>query len=481
MRRRLLRGAALLAAALLLAPGPAAGGDGVEAPDPAGRPGVVHTALEAAYPAADSLHDAPVREVRLRYTTAVQRALSAITVVGPDGQVATSPVDTVSGSGSREIGVRFSAPLPSGGYTVEWRTAGPDSHVIRGSYDFQVRRAEPVDTPSGGAPDTAGTQAAAPGEGASPRLSAQSGGTPAVQPWGPGGLTLNWLFLVSVVGMVGVVAFRWRVLGALDAPEHAAVRATLAGRLVRLAWGVGVLAVLVAPVRLGYQASRVAGEDGSVLAAGGAILASTWGSSWMLEIAAAALFLIGLLLAGRPEPGRTPWLLAGVAALLMALVPALVGHSGGAGGLAVVVDAVHVLAAGVWAGGLACLVLAGIPAAASHRDDEGRAPSLPTVVGAFSTLAVGAVAVLVAAGLVSAAQHVALDELLGTAYGRLLSTKVLVALGALALGFYNWRVVRPQLAESPRTRLIRIPSALELTVAAAVLAVTAALIVTATP
>ncbi len=475
-----MRNAFLLAAAWLALAAPraaAAPASGDERPAPA----AAHTGLEAAYPAEDSLHTDPVREIRLRYTTAVQKALSAITVVGPEGQVVASPVDTIPGSGSAEIGVRFGAPLPSGSYTVEWRTAGPDSHVIRGSYSFQVRRPEPLDTPTVATGDSAASSPGASAGGAPPRLATQTGGEGVEAPWGPGGLTLNWLFLASVVGMVGVVAFRWRVLGALAGPERSAVRSTLAGKLDRLAWVVAGLAVVVTPLRLAYHASRLAEEDGSVLGAAGALLGSTWGASWTLEVAAAALFLMALLLARRPEPGRTPWLLAGVAALLMTLVPALVGHSGGAGGLGVAADAVHVLGAGVWAGGLACLVLAGIPAAAAHRDEEGEAPALPVIVAAFSSLAVVAVAVLVGAGVLSAAQHVGVADLLGTGYGRLLSVKVLVAGGALALGFYNWRVVRPQLEARPRTRLLRIPSALELTVAAAVLAVTAALIVTAKP
>jgi putative copper export protein len=72
-------------------------------------------------------------------------------------------------------------------------------------------------------------------------------------------------------------------------------------------------------------------------------------------------------------------------------------------------------------------------------------------------------------------------HLLTTDYGRILGVKVLLALGAFALGFYNWRVVRPQLDETPRTRLVRIPTAVELILAACVLAVTAALVVTPTP
>lgn len=450
--------------------GPAGGAGAASAPGP------FHTALEAAYPAQDSLHQTPVSQVRLRYTTAVQRELSAITVMGPEGELPTTPVDTVAGSAGREIGVRFEAPLPSGDYTVEWRTAGPDSHVIRGSYSFAVERPEPVpvDTSTAAAPGRDGDRSA-------PELAAQSGGT-AEGGWGPGGITLNWLFLLSVVGMVGVVAFRTVVLGRFQGADGLEpVGAALARRLTGLGWAAVILALGVVPFRLFYQAAQVAGPDGSTGAAITALLGQPWGSSWLLETAAVALFLVGLLLERREGRGRIAWMLAGVAAVLMALVPALVGHSGGAGTAAVVADALHVLAAGIWAGGLLCLVLAGIPAAAQGRRDGGEAPALPVVVAAFSPMALTAVGLLVASGAFGALQHVALGELLSTSYGQLLSLKVLAALAAFSLGFYNWRVVRPQLPETPRPSLIRIPAAFELMVALGVLALTAALIVTAKP
>jgi putative copper export protein len=83
--------------------------------------------------------------------------------------------------------------------------------------------------------------------------------------------------------------------------------------------------------------------------------------------------------------------------------------------------------------------------------------------------------------VISAFQHITPSLLLGTPYGRLLLVKGVVAVGAFSLSFYNWRVVGPQLRETPRTGLLRIPTALELAVAVGVVAVTAALVVATTP
>ena len=82
-------------------------------------------------------------------------------------------------------------------------------------------------------------------------------------------------------------------------------------------------------------------------------------------------------------------------------------------------------------------------------------------------------------GVVNAVTHLSLSDLLQTDYGRILVLKVLVAALAFVIGFYNWRVVQPSLKTDPRASLLRIPAAVELTAALAVLAVTAALVVTA--
>lgn len=428
------------------------------------REGLFHTELIGAYPAADSAHASEIREVRLRFSTAVQPALSTIVLRGPGGDVDTGILEAVAGTGDAEIHVTLPAPLPPGAYTVEWRSAGPDSHVIEGSYGFSVTRPAAVVRPSPVEP-VAEPQEAPPATG--------SGTGPT-----PGTVGEGWLYLLSLVGMVGTVAFRLAVVGPFGRPEE---RAEVAARIGR---GTRVLAVLAVglglcmlPVRLLAQARRVAGPQGSTLEAAGHVLGSPWGSAWTLGASGTLLFLVGLL-SGRGKPAaRAPWLVAGLGALLVAMGPALSGHAAAAGPALVAVDTVHVLAGGVWLGGLACLVLVGIPGAAR----AGEASTLAPLTARFSAMALPAVIVLVASGVTNAVDRITLGELFGSAYGRTLLLKVAVVVGALSLGFYNWRVVRPALEQEGRPGLLRIPASLELVAGLVVLAVTAALVVTALP
>ncbi|NIP57237.1 MAG: hypothetical protein GWM92_21120 [Gemmatimonadetes bacterium] len=98
-------------------------------------------------------------------------------------------------------------------------------------------------------------------------------------------------------------------------------------------------------------------------------------------------------------------------------------------------------------------------------------------MNAFSRIALVAVPLLVASGVLNAWIHLdRLGQLFSTAYGRTLVLKLGAALAAMALGFYNWRTVRPTLEQDPRTGLLRIPATLELLIGLGVLAVTALLV-----
>jgi putative copper export protein len=192
----------------------------------------------------------------------------------------------------------------------------------------------------------------------------------------------------------------------------------------------------------------------------------------MLQGAGVALLLVGLLLVGRARP-RTGWALAAAAGVIVALGGALAGHARTEGGwLPVAVQTLHAGAAAVWAGGVAALVLAAIPAAR-------RAPeSLARFVGAFSPIALAAVAVLLLTGVINAWDRVGgIGELVSSGYGRVLLVKLALVAGAAAFGLHNRRTVLPALAEQPRAGLIRVPASVELLLQTLVLLATAFLVV----
>lgn len=439
-----------------------------------GQQGAPQVRMTGAVPTPDSLHSGDITEVRLRFSAAVPSTLTAVTVLGPSGSIPpTGPAEAVPGSNGEEVSIHFAEPLPAGSYTVEWRTAAADGSVVRGTYGFSVSRPTVVAgarTPSGAqASDTTDTTAAS---GAAPTA---AGGDQGLE-FGPGGLALNWIFLLSIVGLVGTSMFRLGVAAPLARREDLReVSQRISRRLVRVAWFFAALGLVAVPARLAYRGFHAAGPGGDVPLS--TLMGTIWGSAWLLELASVALFLVALLLMGS-ESRRGPWILGFVAALLGAVVPGMSGHAASGGVVLITVNTVHVLAAGTWAGGLVCLVVAGIPAATSSPPE---AEALSAVAAAFSRLALPSVALLVLSGVFNASSHLHWGQMLSTSYGRLLSVKLIIVVAAFALGFYNWRMVRPALRGRPRSGLLSVPATLELVVALCVLAVTSALIVTALP
>lgn len=92
-------------------------------------------------------------------------------------------------------------------------------------------------------------------------------------------------------------------------------------------------------------------------------------------------------------------------------------------------------------------------------------------------MAIASVAVLTMTGAFAGWVHVAgWSDLLTTAYGRLLTVKVLIVLVVLGFGAWNWRRLSPMLGDEHGREALRTSASLEFVVANVVLGITAALI-----
>jgi len=180
-----------------------------------------------------------------------------------------------------------------------------------------------------------------------------------------------------------------------------------------------------------------------------------------------------------PHGRSVGWMGAGVAALLLAAVPALSGHAAAVEGwtaLALASDWLHVLGAGVWVGTLATLVLAGLPAAAFAPEGEGTG-AFARLVGAFSPVALTGAGLAGATGVVNSLFHLgAVPQLWETAYGRALLLKLALLAIVAGLGFYNWRYVIPELHLPASSVRLRRSAGAELAAGVAVILVTAILV-----
>ena len=101
----------------------------------------------------------------------------------------------------------------------------------------------------------------------------------------------------------------------------------------------------------------------------------------------------------------------------------------------------------IWVGGVITLLIA-VPAATRPLPAPERTPLLAGAVSRFSTVAIFAVAALVASGIAQAIPALeSLSDLTNTAFGRALLAKGILLVLLLMLGAWNRQRARPQLAQ----------------------------------
>ncbi len=170
-----------------------------------------------------------------------------------------------------------------------------------------------------------------------------------------------------------------------------------------------------------------------------------FGREFSRGISVTAAFTVLVALAYAVSASRRAWLVvlfalpAAALGLWSIAIPGLSGHAGdpGRGLLTTAVDAGHVLAAAVWAGGLVQLFWVTPSAAAGVADPVARSVR-SAAVARFSKIALGCVIVVAATGIARALWEVdAVSELWTTEYGKLLLAKSALLIVLIGLGYRN--------------------------------------------
>ena len=262
-----------------------------------------------------------------------------------------------------------------------------------------------------------------------------------------------------------VVAFGLAAVPMLDIDRYR-------GELIRRATGPLTIASaiwLVAELlRLGVAAAQAAAVPVSRLGVHTAVdfaLHTTPGRSGLFSAVAAALVCVTVVVTPRSSPTNVA--VVGLAAAGVAARP-LTGHlfESALGGVAV---AVHTLAAALWCGALAAVVLT-----VEHRGQWAR------VLPRFSQLSLVCVAALLVGGVLAAVATLGSpSQLYATGYGRVLSAKVAVTVVLVLLAYRNRTMWLPAARTHRATAVVSRSRALfELAIMAVALTLAAALAVT---
>ncbi len=228
--------------------------------------------------------------------------------------------------------------------------------------------------------------------------------------------------LASTALAVGAIVFTSAIwLPALKRLRVAAASGDDGPGLASQAFSARVAAIVLAAAGIG-----VAGSAGVLLLADNP--PSRESAVWAIA-AAAWLALASVAFADRAgaltDRRSSALIVALGCAGVLTLVPGLAGNAAREGPAALLVpsNAVHMLAASVWTGGIACLLL-GVRPALAVLPSSAQTVVLVAVVTAFSALALLAVVALALTGVVQAVVLVGrIDALVTTGYGRLVMVK----------------------------------------------------------
>lgn len=375
-----------------------------------------HAALVSVEPASGSMLAVAPKAVELRFNETVTPG--AIRLI--DGKGKARDDAPISASG-KTISVAIPAGLPEGTAVVSFRVISQDGHPVTGSVIFSIG------TPTATKP------------------------TAAVD----GGLNvLIWLARVGLyvglfVGVGGLFFARW------------VAWSTTGMAVPRMALAVGLASAVVSVGALGLD---LLGLPPSALASSGpwkVALATSAGPAMLVAFAAMLLAWLAL---------RSAWFaraLAMIALIGVGLSLAMTGHAATAPPEALTRPAIflHGLGVAFWVGALAPLaVLVSKPTIAT----------LP-IVNRFSRMAALAVGVLALSGLALAIVQLEKPEaLLGTGYGLILSTKLVLVTALLALAALNRFRLTPALGRNETGMpALRRSTLLEGAIAFAILAVVA--------
>lgn len=397
-----------------------------------------HASIQASSPSSRERLDRPPREVTVRFDQSVKVFPYGIRVYDVKGHQRAYGWRTLDQG--RVISARV-RPLEKGPYTVRWQALSADGHAVSGVFTFGVGVAAPPPSDAFGAVGPTTTED-----------------------------VVRWLLFVSLALLIGGLGFRLLVL---DGP----LPSRLEGRftVVTLIGAVGALEVGVAAFLLRAQGALQLPfalflyGDLSPFA-----YDTRFGMAFVAMTLLLALVIALVFLAWLTERRVLLWPAFGLS-IALASGLSLSGHSAvdrGASTWSQLADWAHLVAACLWAGGLAMLLVVFLSAPELRRRS----------FTGFARLAPVLIAVLIAAGTyLTVLRLTSLDDLWTTGYGQVLLVKLALVVAALAWGGVHHFVVEPRL-DRPGL-LARLPRSLagEAAVGMAVLLLAAVLVNAAPP
>lgn len=412
-----------------------------------------HAELEGTSPSRGAALKRVPDRVVMRFSEPVEASFGAVRVFDRNGRRVDSGRFEHPRANTVAVGLR--GGLGEGAYTATHRVVSADSHPVSGGFVFTVGKA-------GRRPaESVATLASRGGAGVT---EAAFG---AVRALGYAAIALAAGGLAFMVA-VWLPALRSVAGGGSEWQRASDAFGARAGLVLRGALGLGLVTSALGILLQGAAAggtSLWAALDPSTVRD---VLGTRFGTVWAVRLGAWLLLALLLLvpatrarlavlrpaalgatgLAARRLAGPAGTVAASAVLGLLILTPALAGHARSQADSLLLVpsDVLHVAAMSVWLGGLALLVAA-VPAATGRLERADRTRLLAAAVARFSTVALCAVAVLLASGVLQSIVYLSsFGDLLHSPFGRAIAIKACLFVVLVGLGAYNRQRSRPELA-----------------------------------
>ncbi|MDJ0350527.1 CopD family protein [Cryobacterium sp. PH29-G1] len=376
-------------------------------------PAWAHGGLERSDPPNGGVVAVGRSALTLWYTETIGASASTFDLHTSDGvrvEVAASVSETDSGGIVR---IR-TEPLSKATYLLDWKVLSTeDGHSSSGSVLFGV-----------------GTRPAV--------VASATADTPAAPE-----LLLRWIDLSAIMLVIGALAVSGRVFGSMGELGNIPRRRSIF--IGTLSAGVAVISGAIAPFLLTHRSGSSLGVWFDATSA--TLIDTPWGNLWLAREFALVIVTGSLYWATGTRPAGGRLRLVAVALAAVVALESLAGHAAtlpSRSALAAFASASHLVAAGVWAGGLTILAICLIPLM-RHRDVRG--PILASAWRTFSPIAALATIVLLATGFYEAGRHIPdLSSVTSTVYGGTVAVKLALVTVALAFAGINTLIVNPRLA-----------------------------------
>ena len=346
-----------------------------------------------------SLVAEPPPAVHLWFSEPVQTVRHSLTVIAPSGQQVE--LGAIQNDGS-ELSIAVNA-AEEGTYQVNWQVISEDTHPVVGHFAFSVGHTSAVAQASNFAPQIGAVSALG--------LVLQVAG--------------RWLHFLGYALAFGPLIFNVAVLRPLLLAQFETVRAKM-WRLCNL----GILLLLLSePLALLGQTSSLGPAQLLDLDTAGDILSSSFGRVLAQRLGAAVLLwvLLGSIRQGSAWANKIALGLG----LVLAIVDGQASHAVSSGPLIVglAANTIHLVAMGIWVGGLlALLTIWPVTALVNHHLE---------LTQRFGRVAAVCLLWLIATGSIMSWLHLGqTSDLFNTDYGKTILVKLVAVLGAVGLAGY---------------------------------------------